>query len=689
MRKTQWVSLLLAISIAAAIAVLEQRRGVYFLAPRGAATAATVDSKSPLSLDRKLAFGMHRLELATYDWRFKLRGDRKPHPDIAIVAITADSLKALKLWPWPRSIHARLIKTLAHAAPKALLFDIFFIEPYNADLAGDKELAQLSKKYPWVVHSFYYEPAEGPIRNLVLPYPSLLEATEHIGYSNAVIDEDGTLRRAVPQRTVEDQTLHFLSLVGAGMYLNKTPDEVLSAAPLDSRGRLLVHFTGQEYSYPYIPYHDLLSGKANAKDLAGKIVLVGSSATGTFDHYPTPLSRFMPGVEFHANVIDNLLRMNLMRQLGLTVTYAMIAFFALFCGVIIARFSAGTGAIFALGSAVVYGCVGQWLFVRRNLSIDMAGPLLVLGLGYMAILIYRFFTEEREKRMVKGFFSQQVSKELLDVLMANPEILKKDGERREMTALFSDVAGFTSISERLEVEELVVLLNRYLTAMTDVIFEYGGYVDKYMGDGIMAFWNGLLKQPLHAEMACRCALKSKQQLKELNIELERIGLVPLKARIGINTGPMAAGYMGSSQKKQYTIMGDNVNLASRLEGANKAFGTEIMISEFTCDAVSEIFEMRFLDIIRVPGKAKPVKTYELLGEKGAVDPVWNTILPVYHAAIQEFGSQQFDSAKRKFLEVLKILGHDKPCETYIQRVDAFLINPPPKDWDGVFELKTK
>ena len=258
-----------------------------------------------------------------------------------------------------------------------------------------------------------------------------------------------------------------------------------------------------------------------------------------------------------------------------------------------------------------------------------------------------------------------------------------------MTALFSDVAGFTSISERLEPEELVELLNKYLTAMTDVIFEYGGYLDKYMGDGIMAFWNGLLKQPNHAEQACRCALKSMRRLKELNIELQARGLVPLKARIGINTGAMAAGYMGSSQKKQYTIMGDNVNLASRLEGANKSFGSEIMISEFTCDAVADLFEVRFLDIIRVPGKAKPVKTYELLGEKGSVNGLWGQVLPAYHQAIQDFGSQRFPEARTKFLEVLKILGHDKPCETYIQRAEAFIANPPPKDWDGVFELKTK
>jgi adenylate cyclase len=258
-----------------------------------------------------------------------------------------------------------------------------------------------------------------------------------------------------------------------------------------------------------------------------------------------------------------------------------------------------------------------------------------------------------------------------------------------MTVLFSDVAGFTSISERLDPEALVVLLNRYLTAMTEVVFTYDGYLNKYMGDGIMAFWNAPVRQVNHAELACRCALKSRDRLITLNQELEKQGMVPLKARIGINTGVMVVGNMGSSQKSDYTVMGDNVNLGSRLEGANKMFGSSIMISEFTCDAIHDQFEVRFLDIIRVPGKAKPVKTYELLGEKDAIDTVWYKVLPIYHEAIQNFGAQHFEEARRKFLEVLTILGHDKPCETYIQRAEAFLQNPPPKDWDGVFELKTK
>lgn len=688
MRKNHWISLAIALVVASLTALMEQRRGHYFLDNRAAPAANPQEAllrQKALSLDQNLAFLMQRAEWATYDVRFKVQGGRKPHPDIVIVAVDEKSLKELHQWPWPRSLHAALVKKLSIAPPKALAFDILFMEPFNLDPAGDRALIEATRRHPWVVHSYFFD-GNGQLK---LPFPALLNVCHRAGYVNAFIDEEGVLRSAFPRTTVEGQELFLLSVEATGLYLGQDPATLLQKVPIDRRGRILLNYVGKDYTFPYISYTDVLHDRVSPEVFANKVVLVGASATGTFDHYPTPTSNFMPGIEFHANVVDNLIHLNALRHSGLSWTYLMIGLFGLLCGLVLARFSPLGGAAWALFVALSYCALAQWLFTKRLLVLDIAGPLMTLGGGYVAVVIYRFFTEEREKRMVKSFFSQQVSGELLEVLMNDPTVLKKAGERREMTAFFSDVAGFTSISERLEPEELVELLNRYLTAMTDVIFEYDGYLDKYMGDGIMAFWNGLLKQPDHAERACRCALKSSHQLARLNQELEKRGLVPLSARIGVNTGIMAAGYMGSSQKKQYTIMGDNVNLASRLEGANKAFGTSIMISEFTYDLVQDRFEVRFLDKIRVPGKAKPVKTYELLAEKGELSPPWQKSLPIYHEAIQFFADRQFDSARAKFLEVLQILGHDKPCETYIERAQVFAAHFPPKEWDGVFELKTK
>jgi adenylate cyclase len=282
-----------------------------------------------------------------------------------------------------------------------------------------------------------------------------------------------------------------------------------------------------------------------------------------------------------------------------------------------------------------------------------------------------------------------VSPKVLEILMEDPAKLKMVGERRDMTVFFSDVAGFTSISERMNPDELVVLLNRYLSAMTEVIFEYDGYLNKYMGDGIMAFWNAPVKQSDHAERACRCALKSMRRLQQFNEELKVQGMTPLGARIGLNSGTMVVGNMGSQQKSDYTVMGDHVNLGSRLEGANKAFGSSIMISEFTYDLVQDKFEVRFLDKIRVPGKAKPVKVYELLAEKGGLDAVWQKALPLYHEAIQLFADKEFPRAREKFLEVCAILPQDKASMTYAHRAEAFAAEPPADNWDGVFEVKSK
>ncbi len=681
MRKSHWISLLLALVVAAFWAFLEARREHYFL-------KAEATHKHPA--DYNAAYLMQRLEWACLDWRFKIQGDRKPHPDVAIIAIDEKSLKELHQWPWPRRIHANLIDRLAKNPPKALAFDVLFLEPFSLDTVGDRMLVRATQRYPWVVHSYFFQSEGDEIVQVQLPFSALLDAIGRAGYVNAFIDEDGVLRSARGQVTVQGQEIALLSVEAAALYLGKEPSEVLRLVPRDEKGRMLLNFVGKDYTFPYIPYADVLRGQFPAKNLAGKVLLVGSSATGTFDHYPTPTSSFMPGVEFHANVIDNLLRLNALRLEKVKWTYVGIAMFALLAGLLLVRASAWAGALWALLAGAAFVGYAQWLFTSRQVVMDMAGPLLTLLTSYGAIVIYRFFTEEREKRLVKSFFSQQVSGELLDVLMENPEILKKTGERREMTVFFSDLAGFTSISERLQPEELVDLLNHYLTSMTDVIFENGGYVDKYMGDGIMAFWNGLLKQPDHAERACRCALGSAKRLKDLNEDLKkRGGIVALGARIGINTGIMAAGYMGSAQKKQFTVMGDNVNLGSRLEGANKAFGSSIMISEFTYEMVHDQFEVRFLDKIRVPGKAKPVKVYELLAEKGGLDPVWQKALPIHHEAIQLFTEKQFDLAKKKFLEVTQILGQDKASMAYIQRAEMFMETPPADDWDGVFEVKSK
>jgi adenylate cyclase len=687
MRKTTLVSFLIALAIAAAFAALEQRRRAYYNNP-----AIDIEAIAPTGL-RRLDFftakRMQRAEWATLDARFQIRGKRSPHPDIAIIQVDEPSLKALKQWPWPRSVHAALIEKLSAHPPKALMFDIFFLDPYTAAPQGDVALARETARYSWVVHSIYFGLENNQIVQFTPPYPALLEAMHEGGFVNAVVDDDGVLRSAIPRLRYEDQSFELLSLLGTSLYTGRSPDALLKDERLTERGYLPVNYVGADRTFPYFSYHEILEGKIDPKVFEGKAVLVGTLATGTYDHYPTPMSKNMPGVEFHANVIDNLIRGNGLREAPAVWTYAAIALFGCFCGLVLVRVSAWLGALGALLVGLGYATLAQSLFASRQMVLGMATPFLTLAFGYLVVVIYRFFTEEREKRWVKAAFGQYVSPKVLEVLMEDPSKLNLGGERRDMTVFFSDVAGFTSISERLSPEELVVLLNRYLSAMTEVVFAYDGYLNKYMGDGIMAFWNAPVRQADHAARACRCALQSMRRLEELNVELKAQGIVPLKARIGLNSGTMAVGNMGSMQKSDYTVMGDHVNLGSRLEGANKAFGTAIMISEFTYELVRDLFEVRYLDKIRVVGKAKGVSVYELLGEKGQVNGVWTKALPLYHQAIGLFTKREFAAARGIFLEVSNIIGHDKPSEAYAQRAELFIQQPPAEDWDGVFEVKSK
>ncbi len=679
MLKTHWISLALALMVGGALAGMEYQRNAVYVDRR-------VHSTAKIST---LAETMQRLEWAALDGRFKIRGARQPHPDVVIIGIDEGSLEEVGEWPWPRSIHARLIDVLKKEPPKALLFDILFLEPFTAHLEGDKALIRATKENPWVVHSMFLNVSDSGVQGGKLPMKALAEAAGRIGSVNAFPDDDGVLRSAPPWIKLDDVEVPLLSLEGAALYGGLTPAQVVDRMPLDGRGELLVQYAGPEHSFRYLPYSDVLRGQVSAEAWRNKVVLVGSRATGTYDHYPTPLSKNMPGVEFHANIIDNLISRSALRYRGGAWTTGIILGLCLFSGILFARVKPLSGAVGVLLSGALYFGVTQVLFTKQFIVLDLAGPEMALGLSYLVIVIYRFFAEEREKRWVKAAFGQYVSPKVLDVLMANPEGLHLGGERHDMTVFFSDVAGFTSISERMTPDALVVLLNRYLSAMTEVVFKYDGYLNKYMGDGIMAFWNAPVKQADHAERACRCALESRTALETLNRELVSQGFVPLAARIGINSGTMAVGNMGSRQKSDYTVMGDNVNLASRLEGANKAYGSSIMISEFTYEMVQDKFEARYLDRLRVPGKAKPVRTYELLAEKGALTADWQKAMGIYHEAILAYAERDFEKARNKFLEVQHILPQDKPSAVYVARCEAFLAHPPEKDWDGVFEVKSK
>ena len=306
----------------------------------------------------------------------------------------------------------------------------------------------------------------------------------------------------------------------------------------------------------------------------------------------------------------------------------------------------------------------------------------------MAFIIYKFILYDRQKNYIKKAFMQYLSPEVVKQVIANPGLLKLGGERREITAYFSDVAGFTSISEKLSPEEIVSLLNKYLTAMTDIILANGGTVDKYEGDAIVAFFGAPIPFEDHAIRCCNAAVDMQNILISLRQKWNEEGYPPVLVRMGMNTGPAIIGNMGSQQRMDYTMMGDTVNSASRFEGANKAYGTYSMISDSTYVYVKDKFITRKLDLLRVVGKSTPVAVYELVGRTGEVSDEKISIIKYYHEALEEYTSRNWTKAIKMFDSIVEMY-KDPPSAAYLERCQKFKKNPPPADWDGVFILKSK
>ena len=315
-------------------------------------------------------------------------------------------------------------------------------------------------------------------------------------------------------------------------------------------------------------------------------------------------------------------------------------------------------------------------------------PMTTLIVTYAGIISYRIFFEEGEKKKIRSAFSQYLHPRLVEQMLTHPETLRLGGEEKELTALFSDIRGFTTLSENLTPAQLVELLNEYLTEMTEVIFRNWGTLDKYIGDAIMAFWGAPYPQTDHALRACRTGLEMFKSLQTLQMGWQARGLPPLDIGIGINSGPMLVGNMGSKRRKNYTIMGDSVNVASRLEGINRQFGTNIIISENTFLLVRDQVVARKLDLIQVKGKTQPVKVYELLG-LAAESPQFSDLVSRFENGLEAYLSGEWSTAIEIFQELVRNHPEDGPSHVFIKRCRDFLAQPPEGSWDGVFVMKSK
>jgi adenylate cyclase len=531
----------------------------------------------------------------------------------------------------------------------------------------------------------------------------LTDVAENSGFFNAFPDSDGVIRWAPMVIKFKNDYYAPLSLAVLLQYLEwpmlsiKIADFGVEAVRLDDRviptdesGRLLINFLGPAKTFPHYSISDILHGRLSPDLFKDKIVLVGATATGIYDMRVTPFSAVYPGVEIHANVIDNILHQNFLTHSGWTkfIDICLIILLGLAVGIAIPRARAGQGVLFIVVLLAAFVAANTYLFGRYNIWLNLIYPALTMMTIYLAITVYRYMTEEREKKKIRGAFQYYLTASVITEMLKDPSKLKLGGDKKDLTVLFSDIRGFTTISEKLTPEELVHLLNEYLTAMTDIVFKYDGLLDKYMGDAIMAVYGAPLDQPDHRMRACRTALDMIDELRILQQKWSDEGRPVLDIGVGINSGDMVVGNMGSQMRFDYTVMGDSVNLGSRLEGINKEYGTNIIISEYTYVGVKDELVCRELDSVRVKGKKLPVKIFELICDRKDIGK-HEAFLRLFEEGLEKYKQARWDEAIAAFEKVLELRRDDPPSLLYIQRCKDLKECPPDQPWDCVFTMTKK
>ncbi len=534
--------------------------------------------------------------------------------------------------------------------------------------------------------------------------PRLHAAARHAGFFSALPDADGVLRRAALVARCEGSFYMSLALAvleaatGRRGVLEGDAEKLQrirlgdAAFETDEGGRILIDYRGPAGTFPRIPAVDVLRGRVDAEALAGRLVLVGPTEVGLRDLQTTPFGTAVPGVEVHANILDNLIAGELLRRhdwltvlelaLILGIGGLLIALVPLLPGAAsAAALAAATGAAFAAACVYAFAAHGQW--------INMAYPLATLGAVYLALAVTRSVAFEASSRRIRRAFATYVPPQVVDEMVRRPESFQLGGERRDLSILFSDVRDFTSLSEELGAENVARLMNAYLTPMTRIVFESRGTLDKYIGDAVMAFWGAPLPVEDHPVRACQAALEMQEALARLRAERPDLpGVERLRVGIGIHTAEVIVGNLGSELRFDYTVTGDGVNVCSRLEGLTKYYGTGIVASAELVERLPPGFLTRELDAIRVKGKRDSLRIFEVLGRRAAEDgegealAVWARALAVYRAG-------RWAEAERLLVEARDLRrGGDPACDTLLERIAA-LRGEPPADWSGVWSFDVK
>ena len=677
-----------------------------------------------------------------------------------IVDIDEASLRKLGQWPWPRTRVADLINKLTELGAAAIAFDIVFAEPDRLSPAvaadafrdldeetrsklrqlpsNDQIMAEALRKSR-VVLGETGMPLETPQPEGVPPpagvawiggdpvpflikYPGLLRNIAELenaatgrGLFSIQQERDGIIRR-VPMvmqaqgNIMTSLSFEMLRLVtsSSSTLIRMNEAGVKSVAvpglevPTDSMGRLWVYFSRHDPAR-YVSAIDVLEGRVPPDRFAQRLVLIGTSAAGLLDIKTTPLDPVIPGVEVHAQIIENLLTNTTLRAPNYAVALELITSFVLGIAIIILAPMLGPGLLLLFGGAIIALLLGgSWYFFSQELLlIDFTFPLLSSSLIYLTLVFTNFVKEQAQRRQIRSAFNQYLSPALVEQLAQSPEKLVLGGEEREMTIMFSDVRGFTTISEiyKDDPQGLTALMNSFLTPLTDAILDRRGTIDKYMGDAIMAFWSAPLHDPSHELNACEAALEMLDRVDRLNREREQAAkesgamFIPIQIGVGINTGKCVVGNMGSDFHFNYSVLGDSVNLASRLEGQCKSYGLPIILGSRTATVAKDKFAMLELDFIAVKGKKEPEVVYALVGRDDMIKSErfkrWHEInmklLERYRgrdwkAALEAIEEGRAADSEGRFKTLYQV---------YAERIQSFQVTPPPDDWDGAYALETK
>jgi len=632
--------------------------------------------------------------------------------EIVIAAIDEKSMQADNLGvftQWKREYYAQAINVLNNANAAVIGVDITFPDQSTHGVKDDEFLRDVLRQNDNVIMSARYYFDNGN-RQIDWPNSTLMEADPNLGWINVQLDEDAFVRTIPIFAASKEKTIEAFSLQLSRIYLNKDPVDyrvvgnefnfsrdivIPTMTKRDAKTNqdvylMYINYFAEPNKFTHISFSDLLDEnftdkKGNLIDFTDKIVVIGPTAIDLQDSYNSPVSRGvqMSGVEIHANNIQTIIEKKFLRDQS-DMSFWITLLGLLIVNLILFSFLKVRYTI-PLVSLEIFGMlVAGIVAYESRIFLNVIYPIFLILISFIGTYLLRFILEQKERKFIEGAFGHYVNKDVVKQIMKDPKMLELGGVKRNITVFFSDIAGFTTISEKMEPDKLVKFLNEYLQEMTEVILGHRGTLDKYEGDAIMAFWNAPIALHDHALSACLAALENQEHLAALRKKWTAEGKPSVYVRIGVNTGDAVVGNMGSENRFDYTAMGDSVNLGSRLEEINKQYGTEIIISEATFEKVKDDLLCRELDLIRVKGKTKPVRIYELISKKAAGKKDVQDKIATFAKALSDYRSKNFIAAKQGF-EAIK---DDKPSEIFAKRCEEFMKNPP-EDWDGVWTYMTK